>query len=133
MQAYPGRNPVLDAIRGSVDQGGEFEDTITVRQLRVMLENLPPDNALDRKLGSRWGDQMRLLHDISSSLRDLIGLTYNINRPKGKPAFEPEHLPTPEEAEQRTERRSPEQIASDRAHLREVLALPQRKALAPPQ
>jgi hypothetical protein len=131
MQAYPGRNPVLDAIRGAIDRGGEFEHTISVRQLRVMLENLPPANAIDRELGSRWGDFERLLHDISSGVRDLTALTYNINRPKGQAALESKHLPTPEELEQQeAAERTPEQAVAELAHLRSVIQIAPPRALA---
>lgn len=86
MQAYPGRDPVFDALRGK----------ISIRQLRVMLENLPTDNAIVRELHGRWGDDQRIAHDISSSLRILITQHDNLYRPRGTAALEPKFLPTPE-------------------------------------
>lgn len=120
MQAYPGQpNPVLAAIRGD----------ISTRQLRVMVEHLPPDNPVAWHLGYRWGDIERLLHDISSQLRLYRADFYNAHRDpkKSRPMEEPELIPTPEEVaarEAEEDHRTPEQKQAEQAHLQLVLNRP---------
>lgn len=118
MATYPGRgNPVMDALRGK----------ISVRQLRVMVEHLPPNNAAARLLNGRWGDLERLIHDCSSQLRLFNTNYYNVNREKGKRAIEADLLPTPEELETKPDSRSPEQIQQGRQALQSVLNRPNPK------
>lgn len=106
------RSPVIDALRGR----------ITVRQLRVMVENLAPDPAIQSALaGSTWGDQPWMLHDLTTQLRALVAITFNINRPRGTAplTLEPLPHPTPSVEESITE----EQAAAEA----ELLALMHRK------
>lgn len=85
-----------------------------------MLEHLPPGNAAERELSSPWDDKMRLLHDISSSLRALYTLTGNVYRAPGTPERELELLPTPETKPPAAV--PAEQRAEERGHLQAVLA-----------
>jgi len=113
MAAYPGRgNPVMDALRGD----------ISTRQLRVMVENLPPDNAAARLIRGAWGDLERLVHDVSCQLRLLNASYHNVNREKGKsPIEDPELLPTPEEIEAKRDDRPVDVVQAERDHLQLVL------------
>lgn len=115
MQAYPGRgNPILDALHGR----------ISVRQLRVMIENLPPDNPVAWELrGDTWGEQERLLHDISSYIRAHRTDDLNRNRKKGSPEIEYKFYQTPQERQQEpVDTRTAEQVKVERDHLQQVLA-----------
>lgn len=115
MQAYPGRgNPILDALRGR----------ISVRQLRVMIENLPPDNPAAWELrGNTWGEREWLLHDISSYIRAHRTDDNNRHRKKGSPVIEHKFYLTPEERKQGpVDTRSAEQVKVERDHLQQVLA-----------
>lgn len=95
MRHYPGLNPVLDALRGQ----------ITVRRLRVMVEQLPADRRVSEAVGNtEWLDDQWLLHDISSQLRRLNAAIATIFRPKGSPEPTWEPLPTP-----RTDRGEPDE------------------------
>lgn len=62
LQNYAPRDPVAEAMRGE----------ITPRQLRVMIEHLPPGNAWQRAAYGPWGDRERLQADTSNRLRDLM-------------------------------------------------------------
>ena len=119
MQAYPGSgNPVIDALAGRISD----------RQLRVMLENLPPDNpvAWEYRDGDTWGETEWLLHDVSSALRALVTGYSNVHRAKGKPERETEYLPTLRERLDKhrvsTDTRPREQVQAERDHLQAVLA-----------
>jgi hypothetical protein len=87
MHHYHGRDPIAEFWRGE----------ITLRKLRVMVEGLPPDGALARKLAGhhlQYGDfRMADLVDVLSRLRvDFV----NANRaekaaaqPYPEPVFRP--------------------------------------------
>lgn len=93
-----------------------------------MAEHLPPGNAAQRELHGRWGDDQILAHDISSSLRSLTTLMWNINRGKDQAEKEPTFLPTPAEAEAAAAQVRPaEQVEAERNHLQAILARPQPK------
>lgn len=113
MQAYPGRrtSPVIDALSGRM----------SVRLLRVMVEHLPPENAVSRALVSSWGDTLRLLHDAASSLRMLTASYYNVHRGDGTPPLAYEPIPTPETSAPARTARDPERAAAEQSHLLEVL------------
>lgn len=125
LQAYPGRgNPLLQALAGK----------ISTRQLRVMLEHLPPGNPAEREVISQWDDATMLIHDAANSLRALTVMTANINREKGTDPIEYTPIPRPEETESQRkaltasgDNRTPEQIQAERDHLRAVLARPNPK------
>jgi hypothetical protein len=115
MQAYPNRgNPVLDALTGR----------ISVRQLRVMIEHLPPNNAVARALNGPWGDIEYLLRDIANNGRVLNTSYYNTHRAKGLAAQPLELMPKPEISGQRPDAQDDEQVQSQREHLLAVLARP---------
>lgn len=112
MQAYPGQgNPVLRALKGK----------ISVRQLRVMIENLPPDNAVERHLrGHHWGDGHNLMWDVSTQLRTLVALYINAHLEKGKPRQNVDPVPHPDYTAE-TDTRSEYQKKAERDHLQAVL------------
>lgn len=115
LQTYgSGANPIMDALRGK----------ISVRQLRVMLEHLPANNAASRELSDVWGDEMRIHHDTNTQIRNLLALTYNIHRGKGAASANVKPLPTPESAKDVIEERTPEQIQEERDYLQSVLNRP---------
>lgn len=60
-----------------------------------MVEHLPRGNAAARELHGLWPDDTWILHDVSSQLRSLFALTYNIWKDKGKEPLEATLLPTP--------------------------------------
>jgi hypothetical protein len=94
----------------------------------VLVEHLPPDSALGRVLSGPWGAVEHLLHDVDSRIRDLVTLTYNINRDKGE-AQQPEYIPAPEPTEYqqqaiaagKTGDTTAEVLAQMRAELRSIL------------
>lgn len=85
LQAYPGRDPLKEILTGR----------ITLRQFRIMVENLPPKGPVARALNGRWGDDDWMLFDISSRMRDLSAQLYNLFRGTSPP-IEPAYLPKPE-------------------------------------
>lgn len=84
---YAPRDPLAEYLNGRV----------SFRQLRVMVEHLPPGSAVHRAANGPWGDQDWVLHDVSSRLRDLLVLTSNLNRPKNAAPRHPEYLPSPQQ------------------------------------
>lgn len=64
LQVYAPRDPIAEAIRGE----------ISLRQLRLMIEYLPPDSMYHHVTQSPWRDHELLLLDIDSRLRDLVTL-----------------------------------------------------------
>ena len=87
LQAYAPRDPLREASQGK----------ISVRQLRVMVEHLPPGNPAARVLDP-WRDTEHLLHDISTQLR---GLNVNFVSAMGGNAPEFVPYPKPETAAQK--------------------------------
>lgn len=117
LAAYPGRpNPIIQALCGE----------LSVRELRVMLEHLPPGNAAQRELEGPWGDQEWLLYDVSSYLRYLRTDFFNANRGRQPPIRDTDLLPTPHDRHTGSgapaETRSAEQVQAERDHLEAVLA-----------
>lgn len=87
-----------------------------------MLEHLPLDNPAARELRGPWGDDLRILHDIDSQLRNLLAQGFNIHRDRTKTAeYEPEYLPTPESLPAPD---VPEVRQAQRADLQAVLSRP---------
>lgn len=108
MQTYPGRDPVAEYFRGD----------ITLRQLRVMCEHLPPDSALHRATrGHDWQDSEYLLAEVADAVRTLASITVAVNSKRPKSVKMPEPLPRPvdeaEEARKAAEREAAEQAYSD--------------------
>lgn len=103
----------MDCLRGE----------ITVRELRMRIENLPPDRVLQEALGeSRWLDEDWLLYDIANNLRFLKSLTYNVNRGQNAPMdYEP--LPAPDTKDSAGDTVTAEQAAAEA----ELSALVHRK------
>ena len=61
-----------------------------------MVEHLDVDAPLSRALGrTEWLAADWLLHDISTHLRSLTAMTFNVHRPKGSPPLELHELPYP--------------------------------------
>lgn len=118
MASYPGRgNPVLDALTGD----------ISVRQLRVMLEHLPPGNAAYRELHSPWDDSQWTDWDISTQLRILNWKVSSIYKKEGSPdPPEPDLLPTPDSLDEDTTEttRPREVVQAERDYLQDVLGRP---------
>lgn len=114
LATYPAQgNPVIDALHGS----------ISVRQLRVMVENLPPDNAAARKRNGVWGDRERLVHDVTTQLRFLRADLFNIVRGTQPPITDPELFPTPETAKAKQASVRPvATVQMEQDHLQAVLS-----------
>lgn len=113
MAEYPGqRNPIVDALRGK----------ISLRKLRLMVEHLPPDNAVARLLRGPWGDPERIAHDSNTQLRSLRAELFNIVRGDKPPITDPDLLPTPETAKQKqAEVRPVATVRMEQDHLQAVL------------
>ena len=83
---------------------------MSLRRFRLLVENLPPGNPLQRaRDGYPWSDAEQLLWQVESRVRELIILTANVYREKGAPPMEPTYLPrplSPEEAEQQAAQRA---------------------------
>ena len=94
---------------------------MSLRRFRLLVEHLPPGNALDRARFGRWGDDETLMYAVESRLRELIALTYNANRRHGSAPQEPEYLPRPLTPEE--ERRKADQDAYDAAMVRQLQEL----------
>lgn len=114
MQAYPGRNWVIEALAGR----------ITSRQLRIMCQHLPPGNPVQRELNTPWNEIEYLVHDVSSNLRALRTDLRNAFREKGETPSEPQLLPTPETLNENADQRSEEQKQAEYDHLLAVLNRP---------
>jgi len=85
MQAYPGRDPLAEVMRGD----------ITVRKFRVLVEHLPAGNALEVARNSGWTRAEWRGWNIEARLRELFALTHNINTPKDKPRLEVDYPARP--------------------------------------
>lgn len=115
MQAYPSRhNWVTEALL----------HRISPRQLRLMCEQLPPGNPVQRELNTPWNELEYLVHDVSSNLRALRADVQNALRERGAAPAKPEFLPTPETVKGDADQRSPEQQQAEYDHLKAVLNRP---------
>jgi hypothetical protein len=99
---------------------------LTVRQLRVMVQHLPPGSAAHLRVNGPWGDVEGLLWDVSSRLRDLVALTANVNRGKDSPPVHLPHLPTPPLTDHQRDAaaQADAQVEAERQDLLRVLARP---------
>lgn len=67
-----------------------------MRQLRVMIEHLPPDSALHRAArGHSWQDQEYLQATIADSVRTLAAITVAVNSKRPQSVKMPKPLPRP--------------------------------------
>jgi hypothetical protein len=82
-----------------------FQGRCSLRQLRVLVEHLPPDSALHRAArGHAWGDDTYILAEAADALRSLVALTAAVNSKNGK-YKPPQPLPRPgEDADQERDR-----------------------------
>lgn len=71
---------------------------MSLRRFTALINGLPPGNALERARHGRWSDLEVLLHDISSRVRELVAITYNIHR-GDRPAAEVTYLERPRTAD----------------------------------
>lgn len=91
----------MDCLRGD----------LSLRELRMRIENLPPDRVLQEALGgTRWVDEDWFLYDIANHVRLLGTLFYNANRGKNPP-IEHQRLPGPDEIT--TDEVTVEQLAAE--------------------
>lgn len=104
----------MDTLRG----------TTAVRQLRIMIDHLPPNNAVQRELAGPWDDKTWLLHDVSTQLRRLNANFYNKNRPKGQAAEAVKPVPTPETVAATKDAQDPVRTQLERDHLLAVVNRP---------
>lgn len=112
MQAYPGRDPLGEVLRGD----------ITLRTFRAMFEGLPAGNVFQRAVQGPWvSDEAMLLLATESRIRDLIGMLMNMFRPKGSGTKDVPYLEVPPsevELAERAERSVVNQVEQD--ELREL-------------
>ena len=85
-----------------------MQGDITLRKFRLMVEHLPPGNVLEVARNG-WPESHWLAWQLDSRIRDLVGLTFNMNRGKDKPAMTVDYLPHPQTDEERE--RSAQQAA----------------------
>ena len=121
LQEYAPRDPLAEVLDGR----------ITLRKLRVMIEHLPPGNAVARALYGPWTDAERLAHYAANTMGALLTLTNNIQAAQAKQEqreFVP--VPGPEPTEYQRERAAEQrdEYAEEAADLLSVLA----RTSAPP-
>lgn len=99
---YSPRNPIAEYWRGK----------ISLRQLRVLIEGLPPDSYLHRSArGTHWGEVEYMLWDVSSQLRILNVQVHNALLKEADAIREPEFLPKPDDEPDEVVEVSDEQVA----------------------
>jgi hypothetical protein len=77
---------------------------MTLRQLRVMVENLPNTSATYARMqGTPWTDAEFLLHGLINEMRQLIAVVQWTGSGKYR---QPEFLPLPTEVAQERERKA---------------------------
>lgn len=106
---YAGRDPI----------GEYWNGEISLRDLRVLVEGLPQDSAVHRKmLGHNWtSDWQWLAAEQSDALNALVTMFYNANRAENKPALDsPKPWPRPGAEDQRALNELRERQAHDRLH-----------------
>lgn len=102
---------MLQALRGE----------LSVRQLRVMVDNLDLDRPLSRATGGgRWLEQDWLLHDVDTVLRKLAGAYLSVNRAAGEPAVDLGVWPSPDLDADAVPQVDEEQLAAE-AQLHELM------------
>lgn len=108
MQTYHGRDVLAEY----------FREEVTLRQLRVMVEHLPPGSAFHRAVrGHGWQESEYLLAETADAVRTLAAITVAVNSKRPKSVKMPEPLPRPvdeaEEAKKQAEREAAEQAYTD--------------------
>lgn len=104
MQTYPGRDPV----------GEYWQGHITLRQLRVMCDHLPPDSPVHRSArGHAWQETEYLLAEVADAVRTLAALTVAVNSKRPKSVKMPKPLPRPVDEMEEAQKREREQAAED--------------------
>lgn len=104
MQAYPGRDPLAEY----------FRDEITLRQLRVMCEHLPPDSPVHRSArGHAWQEQEYLLAEVADAVRTLASITVAVNSKRPKSVKMPKPLPRPVDEVEEARKREREEAAEE--------------------
>ena len=84
--------------------GAFWRGECTLRQLRVLVEHLPPDAASVRAArGHSWGDAEYLLAVIADAVRDQVAAFAKVNS-KGRVPW-PERIPRPDEVAAKSARR----------------------------
>ncbi len=79
--------------------GAYWRGECTLRQLRVLIEHLPPDSAVHRAArGHNWDDGTYILAEATDAIRALLALTAAVNSKKGK-YKPPPPIPRPDQAE----------------------------------
>jgi len=73
---------------------------ISVRKFRVLVEHLPPGNALEVARNAGWPASTWALWQVESRLRDLFALTYNANVPPERRIPEIAYLDRPRTEEE---------------------------------
>lgn len=92
----------MATLHATIVGGPPPEHRVTLRQLRVLLEHLPPDSAWHRQVrGHDWQDVEYLLAEIGDATRQLLTYTVAINSRNPNRVKRPEPLPRPvDKAEQ---------------------------------
>ncbi|HLU76149.1 MAG TPA: hypothetical protein VKZ82_28485 [Nonomuraea sp.] len=108
LQTYAPRDPLAEY----------FREEITLRQLRVMVEHLPPDSPVHRAArGHAWQEQEYLLAETADAVRTLAAITVAVNSKRPKSVKMPKPLPRPvdelEEARKREREEAAEAAYSD--------------------
>lgn len=102
MQTYSPRDPL----------GEYFQGEITLRQLRVMIEHLPPDSALHRAArGHDWLEGEYLLAETADAVRTLAAITVAVNSKRPKSVKMPDPLPRPTDEAEEARKREREEAA----------------------
>ncbi|MFE7462249.1 hypothetical protein ACWFMI_25360 [Nocardiopsis terrae] len=69
---------------------------VSLRQLRVLIEHLPPSSAYHRQVrGHSWSDDTYLLAVIADAVRDHATVTVAVNSKHPKSVKRPEPMPRP--------------------------------------
>lgn len=123
LQHYPGQgNPVIKALQGK----------ISPRELRVMLEHLPPGNPLSREFNGPWDNETVLLHAVANGLMRLNANYYNVHRQKGDKPESPDYIENPnddyrDDTTPEASEAEQQQIKAEQEHLLQVLAKNKQK------
>lgn len=108
---YAPRDPIAEFLTG----------TITARQLRVLVEGLPPDSAFHRAARENdWADNDWIARDTNSVLRVLLYTVESALSERRPP--KPEFLPSPIDGRTVQDEAEAEYLAQQRAEMDAVAA-----------